>query len=233
MAVYTLADLHLSFSTNKPMDIFGSAWENHAQKLEEYWNYMVLPDDTVIVPGDISWAMNTEQATQDFGFINSLNGNKIIMKGNHDYWWQSMKKLEEFCQQNGFDSITFLHNNAKIAENIIVCGSRGWSSESSASAEDRKIIAREAIRFELSIQAAEKLNQDNSREIVAFSYYPIIFPGEETSPILEVLVRHNIKRLYYGHLHGVSENQLKKCAGGVQMELVSADFRHFTPVRIN
>ena len=233
MSVYTLADLHLSFSTNKPMDIFGSLWDNHTEKLLEYWNYMVLPEDTVIVPGDISWAMNVGEALEDFRFINSLNGKKIIMKGNHDYWWQSMKKLSEFVKDNGFDTISFLHNTACIAENLVICGSRGWCCESSPSEEDRKIIAREAIRFELSIEEAKKLNKDGSRELVAFSHYPVILPGDETSPILEVLVRHNIKRLYYGHLHGVRESQLIKSAGGVDLELVSADFRHFTPVRIN
>lgn len=233
MSVYTLADLHLSFSTNKPMDIFGSLWENHTEKLLEYWNYLVLPEDTVIVPGDISWAMHIKDAVEDFRFINSLNGKKIIMKGNHDYWWQSMKKLEEFVAEHSFNTISFLHNSATVVENIVVCGSRGWSCDSSPSAEDRKIIAREAIRFELSVSEAEKLNSDGSREIVAFSHYPVLLPGDETSPILEVLVRHNIKRLYYGHLHGAKENHLIKSAGGVQMELISADFRHFTPVRIN
>lgn len=233
MAVYVLADLHLSFTTDKPMDIFGSLWDNHAEKLREYWNYMVLPEDTVIVPGDISWAMHIEDAVEDFRFINELNGKKIIMKGNHDYWWQSMKKLEEFVAEHSFDSISFLHNSAVAVENIVVCGSRGWSCESSPSEEDRKIIAREAIRFELSINEAKKLNPDGEREIVAFSHYPVLLPGDETSPILEVLVRHGIKRLYYGHLHGVRENQLIKRAGGVEMELISADFRHFTPVRVN
>ena len=233
MAVFTIADLHLSFSVNKPMDIFGSSWENHAEKLQEYWNYMVQDGDTVIVPGDISWAMKLEEAYEDFKFINSLNGNKIIMKGNHDYWWQSMKKLQEFTKENSFDTITFLHNTAEIVENLIVCGSRGWSCETSPSSEDRKIISREAQRFDLSITKAKELNTDESREIVAFSHYPVLLPGEETSPILEVLIKHGIKRLYYGHLHSVKEHQIIKSAGGIELNLVSSDFRHFTPVRIN
>lgn len=232
MAVFTLADLHLSFSTNKPMDIFGSIWDNHAEKLKEYWDYMVQPEDTVVVPGDISWAMHIEDAEEDFRFINSLNGNKIIMKGNHDYWWQSMKKLKEFVAEHSFETISFLHNSAVAVENIVVCGSRGWCCESSPSEEDRKIIAREAIRFELSITEAEKLS-GGTKEIVAFSHYPVLLPGDETSPVLEVLVKHGIKRLYYGHLHGVRESQLIKRAGGVELELISADFRHFTPVRVN
>ncbi len=233
MAVFVLADLHLSFSTNKPMDIFGSLWENHAEKIKEYWNYMVQPCDTVVVPGDISWAMNVDDAIEDFRFINELNGKKIIMKGNHDYWWQSMKKLGEFVAEHGFDTVSFLHNSAVIAENIVVCGSRGWCCESSPSAEDRKIIAREAIRFDLSISEAKKLRGESDMEIVAFSHYPVILPGDETSPILEVLVKNDIKRLYYGHLHGVRESQLITSAGGVALELVSADYRHFTPVRVN
>ncbi len=233
MSVFTLADLHLSFSVNKPMDIFGSRWENHAQKISEYWNYMVKDGDTVVVGGDISWAMNTDEAYEDFKFINELNGKKIIMKGNHDYWWQSLKKLNEFVKENSFDTIRFMHNSAYEVENIIVAGSRGWSCERGPSAEDRKIIAREAIRFDLSLSEAEKLRGESDKEIVAFSHYPVLMPGEETSPILEVLVKHGIKRLYYGHLHQVNESRLIKKAGGIDLELVSADYRMFTPVRIN
>ena len=233
MAVFTLADLHLSFSVDKPMDIFGSLWEGHTEKLQEYWNYMVNENDTVIVPGDISWAMTVKEAEEDFRFINSLNGKKIIMKGNHDYWWQSLKKLNEFILEKGFDTISFLHNTALETENIIAAGSRGWACEAAPKAEDRKIIAREAIRFDLSINEAKKLKGESDKEIVVFSHYPVLSPGEETSPILEVLVKHNIKRLYYGHLHGVKEERLIKKAGGIDLELVSADFRMFTPVRIN
>ena len=233
MSVYTLADLHLSFSVDKPMDIFGSRWQSHTEKLLEYWNYMVKNEDTVIVGGDISWAMNVQEALEDFKFINELNGNKIIMKGNHDYWWQSLKKLNEFIKENSFDTIRFMHNSAYEVEDIIVAGSRGWSCERGPSAEDKKIIDREAIRFDLSIKEAEKIRGDSGKEIVVFSHYPVIMPGEETSPILEVLVRHGIKRLYYGHLHQVNESRLIKRAGGIDLELVSADYRMFTPVRIN
>ena len=233
MAVFTLADLHLSFAVDKPMDIFGSLWEGHTEKLLEYWNYMVKDGDTVIIPGDISWAMNVGEAEEDFRYINALNGKKIIMKGNHDYWWQSLKKLNEFILEKGFDTIRFLHNGAYEAEDLIIAGSRGWACEASPSAEDRKIIAREAIRFDLSLCEAEKLRGDSMREIVAFSHYPVLSPGEESSPILEVLVKHGIKRLYYGHLHGVKEERLIKKAGGIDLTLVSADYRMFTPVRIN
>lgn len=233
MAVFTLADLHLSFSVDKPMDIFGSLWEGHTEKLKEYWNYMVNENDTVIIPGDISWAMTVSEAEKDFEYINALNGKKIIMKGNHDYWWQSLKKLNEFIQEKKFDTISFLHNTACEVENIIVAGSRGWACEASPSAEDKKIIAREAIRFDLSINEAKKLKGNSDKEIVAFSHYPVLSPGEESSPILEVLVRHGIKRLYYGHLHCIKEERLIKKAGGVNLELVSADYRMFTPVRIN
>lgn len=233
MAIFTIGDLHLSFSTNKPMDVFGSLWDNHTERLTEYWNYMVKKEDTVIVPGDISWAMNVEEAREDFKYINSLNGNKIIMKGNHDYWWQSKKKLNEFKEENGFDTISFLHNEAYEVENIIVAGSRGWSCEAAPSSEDKKIILREAIRFDISLTEAKKLRGERDLEIVAFSHYPVLSPGEETSPILEVLVRHGVKRLYYGHLHGVNEGRLIKKAGGIALELVSADYRMFTPMRIN
>jgi predicted phosphohydrolase len=154
------------------------------------------------------------------------------MKGNHDYWWQSIKKLREFTEREGFDTIQFLHNTAYELDEIIVAGSRGWATESSPSAEDKKIILREAIRFDISLTEAKKLKGEGDKEIVVFSHYPVLSPGEETSPILEVLVRHGVKRLYYGHLHGVNDSRLIKKAGGVELELVSADYRMFTPLRI-
>ena len=141
--------------------------------------------------------------------------------------------VTEYILEKGFDTIRFLHNGAYEAEDLIIAGSRGWACEASPSAEDRKIIAREAIRFDLSLCEAEKLRGDSMREIVAYSHYPVLSPGEDSSPILEVLVKHGIKRLYYGHLHGVKEERLIKKAGGIDLTLVSADYRMFTPVRIN
>lgn len=239
MALFALSDPHLSFSTNKPMDIFSDRWENHAEKLRSAWLENVGENDTVVIPGDISWAMTIDEAREDFAFINALPGKKIILKGNHDYWWQSLKKLGEFLQKENFTTITFLHNTAIYADGFIICGSRGWSNDPPLSDEDKKIIAREAGRFELSIKEAEKIRDKmqketgESPEIIAFSHYPHLSPGQDTSPIAEVLVRHGIKRVFYGHLHGKCEARLPRNITGLCAQIVSADVLNFVPKRIN
>lgn len=239
MALFVLSDPHLSFSTNKPMDVFGARWENHAEKLDAAWREIVSENDTVIIPGDVSWAMTLDEAVEDFSFINSLPGKKIILKGNHDYWWQSMKKLGEFCELHSFSTLSFLHNTAVEAEGFIICGSRGWSNDPPLSEEDKKIIAREACRFELSISEGEKLQKKifertgTCPEILVFSHYPHLSPGQDTSPICEVLVRHSIKRVFFGHLHGACESRLPKKIAGLESQIVSADFLEFVPKRID
>ncbi len=239
MALFAISDPHLSFSTNKPMDIFGARWENHAERLKSAWESLVTENDTVVIPGDISWAMTLSEAGEDFAFINALPGKKIILKGNHDYWWQSIKKLEEFCLEQNFSTISFLHNTAVFAENFIICGSRGWSNDPPLSEDDKKIIAREAGRFELSIKAGENLRDKifeesgTLPEILVFSHYPHLSPGQDTSPICEVLVRHGIKRVFYGHLHGACDARLPKQISGLESEIISADFLSFVPKRID
>lgn len=238
MALFAIADLHLSIGCDKPMDVFGGSWNNYVQKLEEYWSYLVRPEDTVVIPGDISWAMSLEQAVADFRFLENLPGEKILLKGNHDYWWQSRKKLEEFLKENGFQTIRFLHNDAIFSQGKILCGSRGWVPDNFPAESDRKIIAREKIRFELSLQEGQRLaraireSDGEEPERIVFSHYPVIARGEETSPILQTLVSHNIRRCYYGHLHNAAEQSLIQKAGGVSLFLVSADYLCFTPKRI-
>ena len=239
MALFGLSDPHLSFSTNKPMDIFSERWENHAEKIREAWLREVTDSDTVVIPGDISWAMTLDEAREDFAFINALPGKKIILKGNHDYWWQSLKKLNEFLKKEGFDTISFLHNTALFAEGFIICGSRGWSNDPPLSEDDKKIIAREAGRFELSIKEGEKLRDKialetgSVPEILVFSHYPHLSPGQDTSPIAEVIVRHGIKRVFYGHLHGKCDSHLPKSITGLCAQILSADYLNFVPKRIN
>ena len=239
MALFALSDPHLSFSTNKPMDIFSERWENHAQKIEAAWLENVGENDTVVIPGDISWAMTLDEARLDFAFIDRLPGKKIILKGNHDYWWQSLKKLNEFLAAENFTTITFLHNTAIYAEGFIICGSRGWSNDPPLSDEDKKIIAREAGRFRLSIAEAKKLQNKifketgETPEILAFSHYPHLSPGQDTSPIAEVLVQEGIKRVFYGHLHGRCESHMPRDITGLYAQIVSSDVINFVPKRIN
>ena len=230
--IYAISDLHLSFSVSKPMDIFGYKWENHYERIRENWISKIKNDDTVIIPWDISWTMTLDEAKADFEFIQSLPGKKIIGKGNHDYWWQTKKKLDNFFSENGFDSISILYNNAYKVENKIICGTRGWIVENTPSESDEKIILREAGRLEASVAEGKKL-LENDEEIIVFLHYPPAYRGETSVPIVKVLVKENIKRCYYGHLHSAEKRFLINKYGNTCLDLISSDFIEFDPVLIN
>lgn len=233
MSVYTIADLHLSHSTDKPMDIFGPRWENHTQRLYENWQNLVKPEDTVVIAGDISWGMRTEDAVADLEFIHSLNGRKIITKGNHDFWWQTMKKLYELRDSVGALSIDFLYNNAYTVENFIICGTRGWFPEDNYSDFDEKIVNREAERLRTSILAGKKLQEASpENELVVFLHYPPAYGGVKCQRICEVLQEYQVKRVFYGHLHGAQKNRLIHQIAGASLTLVAADWLDFKPLPI-
>jgi predicted phosphohydrolase len=224
MSVFVIADTHLSFSSSKPMDIFGG-WQNYVERLEENWRRLVSPCDTVIIPGDISWGMRLEDALPDFKFLNSLPGKKILLKGNHDYWWTTYKKMCDFFAANGLDTMSLLFNNAFEADGKIICGTRGWLFED-GEPFDKKIIEREAGRLRLSLQAACKLNG----EMVVCLHYPPIYGDDICPEILDVLVEFNIKRVYYGHLHSFSHKKaFQGNWNGIEMRLISADYLDFCP----
>ncbi len=224
MSLYAIADLHLSLSSGKPMNIF-PGWDNHVERLEKNWQATVSPDDTVVVPGDISWAINFEEAKADFDFINRLNGHKVIMKGNHDYWWNSMAKMNRFLEENGFDTITIVHNNYYPYGEYGICGTRGWIKDTEEPA-DAKVLAREAGRLEASIKAALA---DGKKPIV-FLHYPPIFANDYNREILDVLFRYDIKTCYYGHLHG-NAHRYAVCGevDGINYQLIAGDFVQFCP----
>lgn len=224
MSLYAIADLHLSLSSGKPMNIF-PGWDNHVERLEKNWQATVSPDDTVVVPGDISWAINFDEAKADFDFINRLNGHKVIMKGNHDYWWNSMAKMNRFIEENGFDTITIVHNNYYPYGEYGICGTRGWIKDTEEPA-DAKVLAREAGRLETSIKAALA---DGKKPIV-FLHYPPIFANDYNREILDVLFRYDIKTCYYGHLHG-NAHRYAVCGevDGINYQLIAGDFVQFCP----
>ena len=159
--LYTMGDLHLSRTAKKPMNIFGARWNGHDEKIEENWRKKITAEDTVVIPGDISWAMTLDEARADFDFIESLPGKKIMLKGNHDYYWQTKKKLCDFVSACGYETMTFLQNDAVETEDFIICGSRGWYNDDKENlargADNKKIIAREVVRLKMSIDAAKKL----------------------------------------------------------------------------
>lgn len=224
MSLYAIADLHLSLSSGKPMNIF-PGWDNHVERLEKNWQATVSPDDTVVVPGDISWAINFEEAKADFDFINRLNGHKVIMKGNHDYWWNSMAKMNRFLEENGFDTITIVHNNYYPYGDYGICGTRGWIKDTEEPA-DAKVLAREAGRLETSIKAALA----GGKKPIVFLHYPPIFANDYNREILDVLFRYDIKTCYYGHLHG-NAHRYAVCGevDGINYQLIAGDFVQFCP----
>ncbi|MBQ9948345.1 MAG: metallophosphoesterase [Oscillospiraceae bacterium] len=211
------------------MDIF-SGWSNYIERLENNWNSVVTDDDTVILLGDHSWALKLEDTYKDMEFIHSrLKGRKILVKGNHDLWWNTMSKNNAFIKNNGFTSIEFLFNNAFLVEGIAVCGTRGWIRENGEQ-PDIKVLNREAGRLEASVKETLKLGG----EPVAFIHYPPIYRAEENIYLTDVLQRYRIKRCYYAHLHGASiKGALNGEKNGIEYRLVSADSVDFTPVKIN
>ncbi len=228
MALFVMGDLHLSLSSDKSMDIFGG-WENYVERIKENWNREVSPEDTIVVPGDISWAMSLKEAVADFRYIHELPGRKIILKGNHDYWWTTAAKMNNFLAENGFNSIFILHNNHYAYENYGICGTRGWINDDSEPA-DAKVLAREAQRLETSIASAENAGL----EPLVFLHYPPLYGNEYNPDLLEVMYRHNIKRCWYGHIHGRKghQNAVNGERDGIVFQLVSADYVQFCPVKI-
>ena len=227
--IYTIGDLHLSLGCDKPMDIF-SGWTNYMERLQTNWNSKITDEDTVILLGDHSWALKLEDSRKDLEFIDKkLKGKKILVKGNHDLWWSTTKKITDFVSENGFSTISFLFNNAYLVEGISICGTRGWIRENGEPA-DQKVLNREAGRLEMSLQAGVKLGC----ELVAFIHYPPIYGTEENAQIIELLHKYSVKRCYYAHLHGSSiKGALNGERSGINYKLVSADGVGFDPVKIN
>ena len=234
MSIYVIADLHLSFSKNKPMEIFGDNWENHAEKIKNNWISKVNENDTVILPGDFSWAMYLNESSLDFEYLNNLPGSKILLKGNHDYWWTTQKKLNEFVKEHNFNNINFLYNNSYLVENKIIVGTRGWNILDTKN--NSKMIKRENARLELSIQdGIEKYG--TNKEIFAFMHYPPInknnIINNEKSEFINTFEKYNIHKCFYGHLHGKSHNEaVEGKIGNIEYKLISADFLDFDLIKI-
>lgn len=227
MSLFGIADLHLSLGTDKPMDIF-KGWDNYVYLIKESWNYLVSPSDTVVVAGDISWALKLPEVYADMKFINELNGTKIIMKGNHDLWFSTKTKVEQFLQENEFNSIKILFNNSFIYGDYVICGTRGWINEQ-GEAVDKKVLNREAGRLRLSLENGKR----TGKTPIAFLHYPPIYGSNECHEILEVLLEHNVKQCFYGHLHGHScSYAINGERLGINFALISCDFVQFTPQKI-
>jgi len=226
MAIFVIADLHLSLgAADKPMDVF-EGWQGYLPKLERNWRTLIAPEDTVVLPGDISWAMSLEDTREDFAFLNALPGKKIILKGNHDYWWTTLNKMNRFLKVNGFDTLQILHNTAIQAEGVFLCGTRGWMSDVQGP-EDEKILNREIGRLRMSLEAA------GEGEKLAFLHYPPLYPGQMEGGLANLLKEFGVSRCFYGHLHGVSiRYAVQGEHDGVDYRLISADALKFCPYKI-
>lgn len=228
MSLYAIGDLHLAMASNKPMDVFGDAWKEHDKRLAAGFSSLKAHDVTVLC-GDLSWSMSLEEAREDFLWIHRLPGRKILLKGNHDYWWTTAAKMNRFFRENGIDTLEILHNNCYFYGDTALCGTRGWFYEEDfGDSHSRKVFLRELIRLETSLKAA------GDREIFCFLHYPPLTERYECPEILELLQKYRVKRCYYGHLHGPRSHRtaIDGRHNGIEFHLVSADYLGFSPLKI-
>ncbi|MCI6729706.1 MAG: metallophosphoesterase [Candidatus Faecousia sp.] len=227
MALYAIGDLHLSLEAEKPMDVFGGAWVGHMEKLARGME-KIRPEDTTVLLGDLTWAMDLKGAREDFAWISRIPGRKIILKGNHDYWWTTAAKFYRFCEENGFENMYVLNNNCYYYNDVALCGTRGWFFEEERSGQhDEKVFRRELMRLETSLKEA------GDREKLCFLHYPPRYRGYTCPEILELLSRYGVRACYYGHLHADSHKlAMEGLWDGVDYHLVAADYVDFQPVQI-
>ena len=226
MALFAIGDLHLSLQTDKPMDVF-PGWTDYVERLREGFAE-VGEDDTTVLLGDVSWAMSLDAAAADFAFVSEIPGRKILLKGNHDYWWTTAKKFTEFCAEHEFRQLYLLNNNFYEYGEIAICGTRGWFyEEEQKGSHDEKIFLRELQRLEASLRAA------GDREKLCFLHYPPRYRDYVCPEVEELLHRYGVKECFYGHLHGDSRKAAcEGCVNGLNYRLLSADHLGFRPVRI-
>lgn len=230
MALYVIGDTHFSEGCNKPMDIFGGAWTGYRDKLVSALS-VLQPEDTLVVAGDFSWGMSLREALPDFRLLDSFPGKKLLIKGNHDYWWETVSKMKRFFAENTIETIDFLHNSCYFYNGAALCGTRGWFyDKNDPAAGDDKIFKRELIRLEASLKAAV---DQGAAEIDCFLHYPPVFAGTEVPQITEILSRYPVKRVFYGHLHGDSlRGAFSGVRNGIYYAVVSADALGFKPIQI-
>ena len=226
MALFVLGDPHLSLGASKPMDIF-PGWNDYVDRLEKNWRKLITPQDTIVLAGDISWAMRLTDTRKDFAFLQQLPGQKIIMKGNHDYWWSTANKMNAYLKAEGFDTLHILHNNSYSVEGYAICGTRGWFLEEEQKPHDAKVLNRELLRLETSLKAA------GDKPIYCFLHYPPMYQGYQCPEILALLEQYNVELCYYGHLHGpVIRRRMEGKYGKTVFSLISGDYLGFEPKKI-
>ncbi len=233
MAIFAISDLHLSFGCDKPMNVFSSKWDNYTDKMQNVWNTIVGDDDLVIVPGDISWATYIDDATDDFAYIHSLNGKKLLLKGNHDYWWTTIAKMDAFLDKNGFDSISILKNTAYMYGETAICGTRGWtipSPDAPPDSENVRMYERERQRLILSLEDAKS---KRAKKIICALHYPPFENDSINKGFMDILGEYKVSECLFGHLHAAAHNSAPSGdCDGIKLHLVSCDYLDFAPLLI-
>lgn len=228
MSLFAIADPHLSLGTDKPMDVF-RGWDNYVDRLTENWKKLVTEDDTVVIGGDISWAMKLYETEEDFKYLNSLPGKKLLLKGNHDYWWDTLSKINRYLEEKQFDSIRIIFNNSYEAGEYVICGTRGWLIDSQSD-EDKHILSRECGRLRLSLESAK----DSDKEKIVFLHYPPVYANFKSDEMISIFKEYGVKKCYYGHIHG--QNMIKNAFNGeldgISYRLISCDALRFTPILV-
>jgi len=237
VAIYALADLHLALSNpEKSMDVFGSRWEGYIDRVRDNWINTVTDADTVLIPGDISWATYIDKAEEDFRFISELPGNKLLSRGNHDFWWTTMKKMEEYFETRGFTNLQFIRTNVVEADGCLVSGTRGWMIESRDSIEgsdNRKIYERERLRIQMCVDKLNEVDPDHSRKHILMIHYPPITAKQEFTDFAQLIADGGVDICVYGHLHGKAHKKaFEGDFGGTKFICSSADYVEFCPVKI-
>ncbi len=229
MSIYAISDLHLAFNKNKPMEIFGDNWKEHYKKIKLDWESKVNEKDLVLLPGDFSWAMDLKGNLEEFRYLEELPGKKILLKGNHDYWWNSLGKMSKFLEENDIKSINFLHNNSYLFEDYIIAGTRGW--EDSNTEDDLKILKREWLRLELSLK--DGVNKyGNDKKIIVNMHYPPFIESTDVN-FIDLMNNYSVEYCIYGHIHGKTDKEIECIESSkIKFKLVSCDYLDFKLYKI-
>ena len=226
MALYAIGDLHLSLTANKSMEVFGEAWHNYVNRIEASLSALTA-EDTLLLAGDTSWGIDMAEAEADFRFLDRFPAKKLLLKGNHDYWWSTVNKMNGFFAEKGMNSFDFLHNNCHFYGDYALCGTRGWFQEENQKPPDAKVLNREVMRLETSLRAA------GERPVLCFLHYPPLYQGYECPEILALLRKYRVRSCFYGHLHGpVIRRRFEGERDGTSFSLISADYLGFVPKKI-
>lgn len=236
MRLFAIADLHLAEAANKPMDIFGPRWERHVDRLRAHWEDQVSPGDTVLVGGDISWANSLEEALPDLTLLDRLPGRKILLRGNHDYWWTSLQKNRDFCRDKGLDSLIFLRNDALEASGFHICGTRGWilPTDEDFGQADEKIFRREMIRLDLSLAQLSALRKKEGRKkTITLLHYPPLDEEGRPSALCGLMEEGGVDLCLFGHIHHRAPYyESRPVQAGIRYIMVAADQLRFSPLLI-